>query len=575
MLKLSIDVLAQNVAFMKKNGEAAEAIELIEHSLPDEEGDVSRVLKKAELLYDLNETKRSWEIYQKLIASNIAEARYEYARRLYNRGFAKDAQVVLSGGELPLKKYKNYLVKVNKICDLLEALDGQPILPGTDTRIIAMKHAILFFRQRKLPPPSQGKLGRVALCTGSLGSGGAERQITRLAIELMRKFKAQGEVAGYVVDKPVDLIIQSLSAVAKKDFFLREVLDEDVNVTEIEKLVEELFDSASVESPELCLLLSHLPARCNYGVRHLAPHLLKSKPDCLSVWQDGACLMVSLAALIAGVPRIQLGLRGLPPVVRKHLFKPEYEPLYQALAQVPGVSFLSNNICVANIYAQWLNVEEERFQVVYNGVITPSTEARSDISKRTWHRFLNTTPDADITIGGVFRFVSDKSPFSWIDFAASYLQSRPRTRFVLVGDGELKAEAQKRAENLGILNRILFVGVARDVGYWMEKMDVFMLFSQFEGLPNVLVEAQMVGVPVVSTPAGGSAECILDGVSGYLLDDVHNIDFKQAGDYADRLLKLWRGGHPPRGKTQQFLYDRFSVNNMINTFVDSITLDPE
>lgn len=575
MLKLSIDILAQNVAFMKKNGEVAEAIALIERSVPDEKGDPSRVLKKAELLFDLNETERAWEIYQELVALNVTEARYEYARRLFNRGLAKDAQVVLSGGELSLKKYKNYLLKVSKICELLETLDGQPIPLGTDTRIIAMKHAILSFRHREIPTQPQGKLGRVALCTGSLGSGGAERQISRLAIELTRKFKSQGEIAGYVVDKPVDLIIRSLSTDAKRDFFLREVLDEDVGVTEIEKLVEDLFDSTTVECPQLRLLLSHLPASCNYGIRHLVPHLQKSKPDCLSVWQDGACLMVALAALIAGVPRLQLGLRGLPPVVRKRLFKPEYEPLYLALAHVPGVNFLSNNICVANIYAEWLNVEQHKFKVVYNGVITPSTEARSDVSIRVWHQFLDQTSDADITIGGVFRFVPDKSPFSWIDFAASYLQSRPQTRFVLVGEGELKVEAQQRAEGLGIRDRILFVGVARDVGYWLEKMDVFMLFSQFEGLPNVLVEAQMVGVPVVSTPAGGSAECILDGVSGYLLDDVHNIDFEQAGDYADRLLTLWGGEHPPRRETLQFLYDRFSVNNMVNTFIDSITVASE
>ncbi len=98
---------------------------------------------------------------------------------------------------------------------------------------------------------------------------------------------------------------------------------------------------------------------------------------------------------------------------------------------------------------------------------------------------------------------------------------------MLVGDGDLRAEAQKRAEQLGILERILFVGASRDVGYWLQKMNVFILFSRYEGLPNVLIEAQMVGVPVISTPAGGSAECFIEGVSGFILDDAQTVNLDQ------------------------------------------------
>ncbi|MGC6756743.1 Vi polysaccharide biosynthesis glycosyltransferase TviE, partial [Escherichia coli] len=82
-----------------------------------------------------------------LIAQNNDEARYEYARRLYNTGLAKDAQLILKKVSNNVqKKYNNYLGKINKICDLLERLEGETIPVGTNTRIIAMKHAILFYR---------------------------------------------------------------------------------------------------------------------------------------------------------------------------------------------------------------------------------------------------------------------------------------------------------------------------------------------------------------------------------------------------------------------------------------------
>lgn len=64
------------------------------------------------------------------------------------------------------------------------------------------------------------------------------------------------------------------------------------------------------------------------------------------------------------------------------------------------------------------------------------------------------------------------------------------------------------ARHCGIGDRILFAGYTDDVGHWINAMDVFMLLSQHEGLPNVLIEAQLLGKPVVATAAGGSPEAV-------------------------------------------------------------------
>ena len=573
MLSMDIDTLAQTVLRLKKEGKREQAMTLLNDVIPGEGMSTPTALKKAALLYDLGETERAFTLYDTLVADNIDDARYEYARRLYNKGLGKDAQLILCGiGDDALTRHKNYLVKINKICDLLEDLEQAPIPVGTNTRILAMKHAILSFRDRPVRPRPVGRLGRLSLCTGCLGGGGAERQISRLAIALTRHYQDQQAIAGLTVDEPVELIIRSLAPELKQDFFLKEVLDAKVDVVEIAKNTDNVFDDMSVECPTLRLLLSHLPPHCYYGVKHLVPHFTQRQPDYLSVWQDGACLMVGLAALLAGVPRIQLGLRGLPPVERQHLFKPEYEPLYQSLAQVPGVDFMSNNQCVAERYAHWLQLDAHQFQVVYNGVPPPAIEASLAVSPKIWRQFDERTQDAQTTLGGVFRFVCDKSPFVWIDFAAQYLQRHPASRFILVGDGELRAQAQQRAETLGILERILFVGVSRDVGYWLQKMDALMLFSRYEGLPNVLIEAQMVGVPVISTPAGGAAECVIEGVSGHILDDAQAVNLKQACRYAESMVTSWRHKTGFCEQTHAFLQARFSVDNMVCAFVKTMTL---
>ena len=217
--------LGKTLLTLKQERKLAQAIALIDSELPAEALTSLAMLKKAEFLHDFNETARAYALYETLITQNNDEARYEYARRLYNTGLAKDAQQILKKVSTGVqKKYNNYLGKINKICDLLERLEGEAIPVGTNTRIIAMKHAILFYRNRQPRQLPVGSFGRLALCTGSLGSGGAERQISRLAIEIARKYRQQGKIGGLKVEEPVELIIRSLAPELRQDFFLKEVL---------------------------------------------------------------------------------------------------------------------------------------------------------------------------------------------------------------------------------------------------------------------------------------------------------------------------------------------------------------
>ena len=61
------------------------------------------------------------------------------------------------------------------------------------------------------------------------------------------------------------------------------------------------------------------------------------------------------------------------------------------------------------------------------------------------------------------------------------------------------------------------MGQSTDIASWLKRMDLFFLTSRVEGLPNVLIEAQGFGVPVMATDAGGSSETFIDSVTGSLL----------------------------------------------------------
>jgi glycosyltransferase involved in cell wall biosynthesis len=93
-------------------------------------------------------------------------------------------------------------------------------------------------------------------------------------------------------------------------------------------------------------------------------------------------------------------------------------------------------------------------------------------------------------------------------------------------------EIKHRVASLGLIEKIRLPGVTTDVWAALAAMDVFALTSRMEGLPNVLIEAQGAGVPVVCTAVGGMPETYLDERSGI------GVPSAKPQDLADAILRL-------------------------------------
>ncbi|MBV9527845.1 glycosyltransferase [Sphingomonas sp.] len=535
--------------------------------------DDPRLADMAELLYDARDHGRADALFSRLIRAEPRrrDLRVSYGKRLFDDGRLVRAWQVLA----PVRDAFADDAKSQALADgaanllgLLTSLEGRPLTIEDDSRILAMKHAILRFQDRTIRSVASPGMGRLTLITGGLGPGGAERQLTRLAVELERARKELGSVGGIALQRPVEVLVRSHSPERQTDFYLGDLRDEGVELNQINDFQPVAHRTLGIDDPVLLQLLTHLPPSVNYGVRRLTPHFVESGTDTASVWQDGACLFAGLAALIAGVPQIQLAIRGLPPSVRRHMYRPEYEVFYRAMAEIPGVVFVSNNVAAAKAYAQWLDVDLDRFAIVYNGV-EPMSSAGSSSCHALWEEFNARTAGCGQTIGGVFRFDTDKQPLTWVRFAARYLKRHADARFILVGGGRLLEHAIKLAEDYGIDERILFVGRSTHVGYWMTKMDALVLLSRYEGLPNVLIEAQYMGVPVVTTPAGGAAECLIDGTSGHVLNTADKPDLMTVVERAHDLVTRDYGGgaFEDGGHIRTFLDNHFSIEHMLEQFV--------
>lgn len=95
----------------------------------------------------------------------------------------------------------------------------------------------------------------------------------------------------------------------------------------------------------------------------------------------------------------------------------------------------------------------------------------------------------------------------------------PDEKLVIYGDGALRAQYEKYISDNGLGDRVELPGVVTDVPSVLSKARLFVLSSDFEGMPNALMEAMSVGVPCISTdcPCGGPKMLIDDGKDGYLV----------------------------------------------------------
>jgi glycosyltransferase involved in cell wall biosynthesis len=93
----------------------------------------------------------------------------------------------------------------------------------------------------------------------------------------------------------------------------------------------------------------------------------------------------------------------------------------------------------------------------------------------------------------------------------------------MAGDGEIRAQLENHARDLGIADRVTFLGFLNEAAIRAElrKADVFVLTSYVEGVPVSAMEAMACGVPVIATNVGGTSELVVDGKTGILIPPSH------------------------------------------------------
>ena len=153
----------------------------------------------------------------------------------------------------------------------------------------------------------------------------------------------------------------------------------------------------------------------------------------------------------------------------------------------------------SDLAAEWLFTrdvfENKRYRVLKNGVDL-NRFSFSTVSRKAIREKLG-IPEDTLLLGHVGRFMPQKNHSFLLDVFVGVAARRNDARLMLIGDGALRSEAEKKARELGIADQVLFIGNVQNVNDYLHAMDMFIMPSLFEGLPVTGIEAQAAGLPCI------------------------------------------------------------------------------
>jgi len=147
---------------------------------------------------------------------------------------------------------------------------------------------------------------------------------------------------------------------------------------------------------------------------------------------------------------------------------------------------------------------------------------------------------------------------------ALVLKQVPSTRLLIAGEGPLQSKLEMLAAELGVADKVSFLGFVRDVGSLLLAADVFVMASYFEGHPIALLEAMAAARPVVATSVGGVPEIVRQGETGLLVppNDPHALAEAIVASVCDPALRRRLGL-----SAAEDVRRRFSIEGAIGRYV--------
>ena len=239
----------------------------------------------------------------------------------------------------------------------------------------------------------------------------------------------------------------------------------------------------------------------------LVAMLKREMPDVVVTILDFADTLGRPAARLARCRRLVTSIRV------RNLTKPAWQRWIGRRTIKWADRVVFNSTHVVEYGRQQEGVREDQVVVIPNGV--EDLRGRRAGLRDRYRQELGVSP-ATAILGSVGRLYPQKNLSLLLRALAMLPVSRP-WKVLLIGEGPQRPKLLRLARKLGLSDRIIWLGSRSDVEGWLAAMDIFIHTADFEGMPNAVMEAMSMGLPVIASAVDGTRELISDGVSGYLV----------------------------------------------------------
>ncbi len=235
--------------------------------------------------------------------------------------------------------------------------------------------------------------------------------------------------------------------------------------------------------------------------------LREAKPEVTHCHSAHAHALGVPAARWAGVPAVF--------VSRRVDFRVRTNPFSRIKYALPVDRYL----CISEGVRQAMlasGVPADRMRLVPSGVDISEVRASGAEPAPDLRELAELPADAEV-LGTVASLAPHKNHALLLEAARDVVAARPRAHFVWLGEGECRPALERRRAELQLESRVHLLGFRPEARALMRQFDVFVLSSYLEGLCTSLLDAQVLGVPIVATAVGGVPEVVRDGVNGRLV----------------------------------------------------------
>jgi glycosyltransferase involved in cell wall biosynthesis len=237
-----------------------------------------------------------------------------------------------------------------------------------------------------------------------------------------------------------------------------------------------------------------------------------------------------------------------------------YNRLDKFLLKFPDRLVAVSKEMASKLYA--LKIPQEKIRVIHNAVfengipkLNPPLEVRKEFG----------IPAENKLLGVIGRLSPEKGQIFFLQAFSKLVENYPKVSALIVGEGPDEKKLKEYCSSEKLDSKVVFTGYQKDITSIYKSLDLVILPSLSEGMPNVALEGMLFGKPVIGTKAGGIPEVVIDQKTGILVPAADPDSLSRA------ILELLNDENKMRtfsGNSRKYVLENFSLGKRVKSIVE-------